>query len=149
MPVHSTELFVLIVVAIVVLGPSKLPEYSAKLARLVMQVRRMANDARGQLREQMGPDFDDLDWRQYDPRQYDPRRIVREALVEPLEDAFSLDDKPSRRGSSTPDELPPGTEPGGAPGDGAEGADRADRAAHAPQLAGEPGVPTPWDPEAT
>ena len=30
---------------------------------------------------EMGPEFDDVDWRQYDPRQYDPRRIVREALL--------------------------------------------------------------------
>jgi sec-independent protein translocase protein TatB len=33
-----------------------------------------------QLREQMGPDFGDVDWEEYDPRQYDPRRIVQEAL---------------------------------------------------------------------
>jgi sec-independent protein translocase protein TatB len=43
----------------------------------------MAEGARGQLREQMGPEFDDIDWKQYDPRQYDPRRIVREALLDP------------------------------------------------------------------
>jgi sec-independent protein translocase protein TatB len=43
----------------------------------------MAEGARGQLREQMGPEFDDINWRQYDPRQYDPRRIVREALLDP------------------------------------------------------------------
>ena len=43
----------------------------------------MAEGAKGRLREQMGPEFDDIDWKQYDPRQYDPRRIVREALLDP------------------------------------------------------------------
>ena len=47
------------------------------------RLRRMAEGAKGQLREQMGPEFDDINWKQYDPRQYDPRRIVREALFEP------------------------------------------------------------------
>ena len=64
------------------LGPSGCQEYAAKLAKLVKQLRALADTAKVQLREQMGPDFDDVDWKQYDPRQYDPRRIVREALMD-------------------------------------------------------------------
>lgn len=87
--VTGWEFIALVVLAVVILGPERLPEYAAKLARLVKQTRSMAEGAKGQLREQMGPDFDDIDWRQYDPRQYDPRRIVREALLDPtpLDDA--------------------------------------------------------------
>jgi sec-independent protein translocase protein TatB len=81
--VNGWEFIALIVLAVVVLGPERLPEYAAKLGRLVRQARAMAEGAKGQLREQMGPEFDDIDWRQYDPRQYDPRRIVREALMDP------------------------------------------------------------------
>ena len=81
--VTGWEFIALIVLAVVILGPERLPEYAAKLGRLVRQARSMAEGAKGQLREQMGPEFDDINWRQYDPRQYDPRRIVREALLEP------------------------------------------------------------------
>ena len=81
--VNGWEFIALIVLAVVILGPERLPEYAAKLGRLVRQARAMAEGAKGQLREQMGPEFDDIDWRQYDPRQYDPRRIVREALLDP------------------------------------------------------------------
>ena len=77
------EFIALIVLAVVILGPERLPEYASKLAQFVKQARSMAEGAKGQLREQMGPEFDDIDWRQYDPRQYDPRRIVREALLDP------------------------------------------------------------------
>ena len=80
--VNGWEFILLIVLAVVILGPDRLPEYASKLASLVRQVRTMAEGAKSQLREQMGPEFDDIDWRQYDPRQYDPRRIVREALLE-------------------------------------------------------------------
>jgi sec-independent protein translocase protein TatB len=81
--VNGWEFVLLIIIGVVVLGPERLPEYAAKLGRLVRQARAMAEGARGQLREQMGPEFDDINWRQYDPRQYDPRRIVREALLDP------------------------------------------------------------------
>lgn len=81
--INGWELIVLILLGIVILGPERLPEYAAKLARLVKQLRAMADGARGQLREQLGPEFEDVNWRQYDPRQYDPRWIVREALLDP------------------------------------------------------------------
>lgn len=81
--INGWEFIVLIVLGIVILGPERLPEYAAKLARLVKQLRAMADGARVQLREQLGPEFEDVNWRQYDPRQYDPRRIVREALLDP------------------------------------------------------------------
>ncbi|MTB73376.1 twin-arginine translocase TatA/TatE family subunit [Arsenicicoccus cauae] len=80
--VNGTEFLLLIVIAVVVLGPERLPEYAAKLGQLVRQAKAYAEGAKNSLRDQMGPEFDDIDWRQYDPRQYDPRRIVREALLD-------------------------------------------------------------------
>ena len=47
----------------------------------------MADGAKERMREEMGPDFDEVDWKKLDPRQYDPRRIIREALVDEPVDA--------------------------------------------------------------
>ncbi len=80
--INGWEFVVLVVVALLVIGPERMPEYSAKLAKMVRQLKGMADAATVQLREQMGPEFDDVDWKQYDFRQYDPRRIVREALLD-------------------------------------------------------------------
>ena len=80
--INGSEFIVLLVVAAVVLGPERLPQYAAQLGRLVRELRRMAQGASQQMREELGPEFDDLDWRKLDPRQYDPRRIVREALAD-------------------------------------------------------------------
>lgn len=79
--INGWELILLGVLAILVLGPERLPEYAAKFGRFVRQARAMADRARAQLKEEMGPEFSDVDWRAYDPRQYDPRKIVREALM--------------------------------------------------------------------
>ncbi len=80
--INGSEFVILVVAALLVIGPERMPEYSAKLAKMVKQLRGLADAAKVQLREQMGPEFDDVDWKQYDPRQYDPRRIVREALMD-------------------------------------------------------------------
>ncbi|MCF2588397.1 twin-arginine translocase TatA/TatE family subunit [Brevibacterium sp. UCMA 11752] len=80
--INGTEMLILVVVALVVIGPKRLPEYAQKLRDLVRQMRRMAEGAKDSVRRDFGDDFNDVDWQKLDPRQYDPRRIVREALVE-------------------------------------------------------------------
>jgi sec-independent protein translocase protein TatB len=76
------KLAIIGIIAVFVLGPERLPHYAAQLARLVKSLRTMANGAKERMREEMGPDFDDVDWKKLDPRQYDPRRIIREALLD-------------------------------------------------------------------
>lgn len=78
--IQGGEFLLLLILAVIILGPSRLPEYAAKLAHAVRNLRDMAEGAKTQIKQEMGPAFDDVNWRQLDPRQYDPRRIVREAL---------------------------------------------------------------------
>ena len=76
------KLLIIGVIAVFLLGPERLPHYAAQLGRLVRSLRDMANGAKDRMREEMGPDFDEVDWKKLDPRQYDPRRIIREALTD-------------------------------------------------------------------
>jgi sec-independent protein translocase protein TatB len=76
------KLVIIGIIAVFLLGPERLPYYASQLARLTKTVRGMANGAKERMREEMGPDFDEVDWKKLDPRQYDPRRIIREALVD-------------------------------------------------------------------
>ncbi|WP_066292926.1 preprotein translocase subunit TatA [Arthrobacter sp. B6] len=80
--INGPEFFLLLIIGILVIGPKRLPEYTQKLANLVKEVRRMASGAREQIKEEVGIDIDDVDWKKYDPRQYDPRRIIKEALLD-------------------------------------------------------------------
>jgi sec-independent protein translocase protein TatB len=117
--INGSEFLVLLVVAAVVLGPERLPQYTQQLTRLIRELRRMAQGAQEKVREELGPDFDDVDWRKLDPRQYDPRRIVREALA----DAVDLDDplgmrddaRPGRSGGSAPAGSSNGSRPSARP----------------------------------
>jgi sec-independent protein translocase protein TatB len=76
------KLLIIGVIAVFLLGPERLPHYAAQLGRLVRSLRDMADGAKNRVRDEMGPDFDDVDWKKLDPRQYDPRRIIREALTD-------------------------------------------------------------------
>lgn len=76
------KLLIIGLIAVFLLGPERLPYYASQLARLVRSLRDMANGAKDRMREEMGPDFDDIDWKKLDPRQYDPRRIIRDALLD-------------------------------------------------------------------
>jgi sec-independent protein translocase protein TatB len=80
--INGPEFFLLLIIGVLVIGPQRLPEYTQKLANLVKEVRRMASGAREQIKEEVGIDIDDVDWKKYDPRQYDPRRIIKEALLD-------------------------------------------------------------------
>lgn len=76
------KLLLIGLIAVILIGPDRLPGYAAQFGRLIRSLRDMANGAKDRLREEMGPDYDDVDWKKLDPRQYDPRRIIREALIE-------------------------------------------------------------------
>ena len=80
--INGPEFLLLLIIGVLVIGPSRLPEYTQKLANLVKEVRRMASGAREQIKEEVGIDIDEVDWKKYDPRQYDPRRIIKEALLD-------------------------------------------------------------------
>jgi len=49
------ELAVIAFVAVLVFGPDKLPEFARQAGRLARQVRGFANQARDELREELGP----------------------------------------------------------------------------------------------
>jgi len=76
------KLLLIGLIAVILIGPDRLPGYAAQFGRLIRSLRDMANGAKTRMREEMGPDYDDVDWKKLDPRQYDPRRIIREALVD-------------------------------------------------------------------
>ena len=76
------KLLIIGVIAVFLLGPERLPGYAAQFARLIRSLRDMAQGAKDRMREEMGPEFDEVDWKKLDPRQYDPRRIIREALLD-------------------------------------------------------------------
>ena len=76
------KLVVIGILAAFLIGPERLPGYAEKLRDLVKALRSFTDSAKDRVTAELGPEFDDVDWKKLDPRQYDPRRIVRDALTD-------------------------------------------------------------------
>ena len=85
------ELAVIAFVAVLVFGPDKLPEVARQAGRMARQMRQFAHQARDELREELGPEYADLQL-----RDLDPRTIVRKHIVEAMNDAMKDDDVAER-----------------------------------------------------
>ncbi|MDT4934328.1 MAG: sec-independent protein translocase protein TatB [Pseudonocardiales bacterium] len=122
--VGPMELMVLALVGLVVLGPDRLPGLAKDAARMIRTLRDMATGARTQLREELGPEFADVDLRNLNPRtaisrvilgddadklrDFNPRTAMENMIMgdEPAADTVSLE-KSSAEGKP----LPPAPKP--------------------------------------
>ena len=80
--INGAEFLILLAVAVLVVGPERLPRYAEQLAHAVRRLRHFLGDAKERVATELGDDVKDVDWEALDPRRYDPRRIVREALLD-------------------------------------------------------------------
>ena len=73
------KIVVIGLLAMLLVGPDRLPRYAAQLAKWIRVLRGMADDAKSRVAAEMGPEFEDVDWQRLDPRRYHPRRLLQDA----------------------------------------------------------------------
>ena len=74
------EITAIVIIAVIVFGPDKLPALAKQAAGFVKMMRKMTTDAKAELRKELGDDFNDLGLN--DLRSLDPRQMVRDALAD-------------------------------------------------------------------
>jgi sec-independent protein translocase protein TatB len=80
--IGPTELLALVVAAVIIFGPERLPQFARKAAHLVRYVRTMAGNAQNQLKKELGPGFEDVDFRDLDPKSFIKKHLLDD--VEPI-----------------------------------------------------------------
>ena len=90
-------------VAVLVFGPDRIPDLAKQAGQMLRKAKQFANAARDELRDELGPEYADLEL-----RDLDPRTIVRKHIIEAMEDAEE-EARPKRKGLKplTEGELPP------------------------------------------
>ena len=73
-----TKLLVLAVIALVVFGPKELPKIAAQAGRALRDLRRIAEGAKQDLREGLGPEFEDFDFDDLNPRRFVQKHLLDE-----------------------------------------------------------------------
>ena len=71
------EMAVIAFIAVLVFGPDRLPGLAQQAGQMLRKARSLANNARDELRTELGPEFADLEL-----RDLDPRSIVRKHIIE-------------------------------------------------------------------
>jgi sec-independent protein translocase protein TatB len=80
--VNAPEFVLLLVLAIILFGPERLPDLARKAARVVQYVRTLAGSAQDQLSKELGPGFENLDFRDLNPKSFIQKHLLDE--VEPI-----------------------------------------------------------------
>lgn len=80
-----TKLMVLAIIAIVIFGPDQLPKVAAQAGRALRELRRIADGARRDLSEGLGPEFGDFDIADLHPRTFVRKHLLDDFEPEPVE----------------------------------------------------------------
>jgi sec-independent protein translocase protein TatB len=84
------KLVVLAVIALIVFGPHELPKMAQQAGRMLRDLRRIAEGAKADLREGLGPEFQDFDFEDLNPRRFVQRHLLDDmaGASQPLFDEF-------------------------------------------------------------
>ena len=77
--INATEFLLLLVLAVILFGPERLPDLARKAARVLRYIRTMAGSAQQQLSQELGQD---VDLRDLNPRAFVQKHLLDE--VEPI-----------------------------------------------------------------
>lgn len=97
------EIVVLLVAALLIFGPDKLPGVAKDAAQMLRTVRGLAKDARKQVKTELGPEFSD-----FDIDSLNPRSFVRKNLFDDDDDDDDRAGRPQQRRGSTAAPRTPG-----------------------------------------
>lgn len=78
--IGAPEFLLLVVLAIVMFGPERIPEMARKAAKIVYFLRNIANDATTQLKAELGPEYADLT-----PADLNPKTFISKHLLNDIQ----------------------------------------------------------------
>ncbi|WP_030236396.1 sec-independent translocase [Streptomyces sp. NRRL S-350] len=140
--VGGLELLTLVVMAIIIFGPDKLPKLIQDTMGFIRKIRAFADNAKEDIRSELGPEFQDFEFEDLNPKNF-----VRKQLMGGQDDPLGLKEmKDSLDIRSVLDDKP------ATPVNGRGGSVSFDKSGPAPASAGAPLAPgerPPFDPDAT
>jgi sec-independent protein translocase protein TatB len=85
--VGPLEIVTLVVLAVLVFGPEKLPKVIQDVTRTIRKIREFSDSAKQDIRAELGPEFKDFEF-----EDLNPKNLVRKHLLDGDDDALGLKD---------------------------------------------------------
>ncbi|MGH3198603.1 MAG: sec-independent translocase [Streptosporangiaceae bacterium] len=95
------KLLVLAVIALVIFGPNELPKIASQAGRALRDLRKIAEGAKNDLREGLGPEFSD-----FDIEDLNPKRFVQKHFLDDINGGSDPRDGRTKAGSQAAAQSP-------------------------------------------
>jgi sec-independent protein translocase protein TatB len=73
---NVTKILVLALIGLIVFGPNELPKVIAQAGKVLRDLRRIAEGAKADLREGLGPQFQDFEFEDLNPRRFVQKHLL-------------------------------------------------------------------------
>ena len=101
------KLLILAVIALVIFGPNELPKMASQAGRVLRDLRRVAEGAKNDLREGLGPEFENFEIEDLNPKRF----IAKHLFDEVNGDSAKAAAQPPRQARANGTALAPGERP--------------------------------------
>ncbi|MER5478286.1 sec-independent translocase [Streptomyces sp. NPDC002734] len=78
--IGSLELITLVVLAVLVFGPEKLPKVIQDISRTIRKIREFSDSAKQDIRQELGPEFKDFEFQDLNPKTFIRKQLQNDDL---------------------------------------------------------------------
>ncbi|MFF4577357.1 sec-independent translocase [Streptomyces sp. NPDC001389] len=145
--IGALELVTIVVLAILIFGPDKLPKVIQDVSGFIRKIRAFSDSAKQDIRSELGPEFKDFEFEDLNPKTFIRKQLTENEDLQELRSSFDL-----RKELNEVTDAVNSREPGSAPA--ASPASATPAAGTGPDLLKKPAAPaqeprTPFDADAT
>ncbi|MFD7433563.1 sec-independent translocase [Streptomyces sp. NPDC059861] len=89
--IGALELVTLVVLAVLVFGPDKLPKVIQDVTRTIRKIREFSESAKQDIRQELGPEFKDFEFEDLNPKTFIRKQLDNEELgLKEIRNGFDL-----------------------------------------------------------
>ncbi|MGW3913782.1 sec-independent translocase [Streptomyces sp. NPDC005070] len=89
--VGPLELVTLVVLAVLVFGPDKLPKMIQDVSRTIRKIREFSESAKADIRDELGPEFKDFEFEDLNPKTFIRKQLDNDELgLKEIRNGFDL-----------------------------------------------------------
>ncbi|MET9802218.1 sec-independent translocase [Streptomyces sp. NPDC006368] len=88
--IGALELVALVILAVLIFGPDKLPKVIQDAARFIRKIRAFSESAKQDIRSELGPEFKDFDFEDLNPKTFIRKQLTENEDLKEIRSSFDL-----------------------------------------------------------
>lgn len=89
--IGALEIVALVVLAVLIFGPDKLPKVIQDISRTIRKIREFSDSAKADIRDELGPEFKDFEFEDLNPKKFIRKQLDNDELgLKEIRNGFDL-----------------------------------------------------------